>query len=354
RRVALGCKGERELLAAQPRVVLAKLRDIRPIFYWRYLGERGPGGDYQYWRLIESFKWRSRRLLSKLNAPVLLLTHFETKADKIIHGICEQLPAANSPWFLYSHLMDVHDCASASRLGHFLGRLRFFPTWLVARLSGKTKRRAIYDMALMYVDRKLGLLLKHLEASGVLDDTVLLVTGDHGSAYAGTTHAGLDIGERTHVEHIEVPLIVAGVDRQPSAEGIVDTMGIASTLLDALDVPKHASFLGCSAFARGPVAVITETAGRGNADVERRDLYFTVTTAQYRMMSVLKQAQLHVLHLFDRIADPEEANDLARREEQRASINTLIGHLFTERGALLAERGVDATAPPLTPPPLAS
>ncbi len=88
----------------------------------------------------------------------------------------------------------------------------------------------------------------------------------------------------------------------------------------------------------GKAVVVTESAGAGNADLEVRDLYFTATTAQFKMMTRLSGQNLQVLHLFDISRDPEEAFDLSDGPAICKEIDTLFAHLWRERGDVLMLR----------------
>ena len=50
-------------------------------------------------------------------------------------------------------------------------------------------------------------------------------------------------------------------------------MSISATILDILDIKQHSSFKGKSIFSKGNKIIITETCGRGNADIEKKDIF---------------------------------------------------------------------------------
>lgn len=341
--VAHSCPAERALLAREPLAVMNKLISIPPILYWRFLGRRKANPIALLWRrAIEAIRWRSRRYLNPTWFPTLLLTHYQVLAGEVFSGVRRFLAGAREPWYLHFHVMDLHDCYSLSRPLNLIYRLRFLPRWVRARRAGHSKRRLVYDLALMDIDHHVGKLLDALEETGKLDDTVIVVTGDHGSHFAGSPRAKFTVANRTHFEDLEVPLLLVGDSRRPTDQGLTDTMGCSATLLDALGIAPHPSFKGRSVFGSGRPAVIAETAGSGNADLERRDLYFTVTTASHKLMTVLRGSRLEVLELYDLTEDPLELRNLADDPAHRPAIETLIGHLYQERGELLAWRGAPA------------
>lgn len=338
-KVAAGCLEEINLFERSADTIIKKMMTIPPVLYWRYLGLETPGFGYRFWRVLEAVRWRSEKFFANYNFPLLFLAQFETKADEVMGALSGFVKRNEGPWSVHLHLMDLHDCRSLSRPSHIFKRLMIWPRWVWLRLKGKTKRRASYDTALMLIDREIGKLISTLRSIGRFDDTVIVITGDHGSFYAGSPRQRGNVALRTHFEDIDIPLIISGCKSLPKKMGLIDSMGITATYLDALGIAAHKSFKGVSAFSGGCEAVITESAGSGNADLENRDLYFTVTTHFYRMMLVLIGSQLKILGLFDKRSDPDELLDLSNDPKYAEVITQLRSYLEKERADILAMRG---------------
>lgn len=340
-RVAEGCRAERDLLKQNPDIVFDKVMGIAPGIYWRFLGERNPGGLRLFrHRALESVKWRTRRwVASQTLWPFLAMSHFPVVFGDIVAPLCRVVEEnRDDRWFIYMHMMDVHDCRSISRPLHLLGRLRYLPRWIVARLRGQTRRRWLYDTALMYVDGLLGRVLTTLERTGQLDDTVILATGDHGLYYAESPRKKSGIGSRTHYEDIEVPLILANAQANPVDSGMTDSMGMTASFLDSLAVPAHDSFKGVSIFRGGRPAIVSESCGSGNADIAHRKIYFTVTSPTHKIMATLDGNRLAVEQLYDKQADPRELLNIVDDPAQKAVIEQLTAHLRAERAEIFALR----------------
>ena len=347
-RVSRGIAAERRLLADEPSVVLHKLAWVPGSIYWRFLGERSVNRTARFfWAAIAALKLRTRSYIAARRfPPFFLLSHYPGIAGDAIGAIRQFLvEAKDRHWFAYLHLIDVHDCRALNRPLHVLGRLRYLPRWWLARGRALTNRRWVYDTAVSYVDAKLGRIVRELERTGQLDDTVILVTGDHGYDYAEGPRKRASVGWRTHYEDIETPLVLCGSERVPIEDGLIDSMGVTATFLDALDVPLHESFKGISAFRGGRPGVVTESCGSGNADVERRDIFFTVTTQEHRMMTLLKGDRIETVELYDLRSDPREIDNLVDDPDQGPVIEALLGHLERERSELLTSRGVMPRAP---------
>jgi arylsulfatase len=101
--------------------------------------------------------------------------------------------------------------------------------------------RARYDREIRATDRELGRLFDALDARGLLETTLVVVTADHGEAlgeddfyFAHCHSVGLD--------QVHVPLIIAGpgVRRGASIRGAVSNMDVFATILEFLDLPAPA------------------------------------------------------------------------------------------------------------------
>ena len=69
-------------------------------------------------------------------------------------------------------------------------------------------------------------------------------------------------------------------------------MSISATILDELNIKRHASFRGRSVYKSGKEIIISENCGRGNCDLERKDLYFTVTSKKYKMFILMQKNKI--------------------------------------------------------------
>lgn len=342
-RVYQGSIAELSLLKRNPKAILAKLRTITPGVYWKFLGqERAAPLSLLYARVIESFRWRTRNFLQHIHwFPLLLLSQYQTLMRDITPRMISFVSESETPWLIHSHIMDVHDCTAINRPLWRLLLLKYFPRILRARKLGYTNRRYLYDLTLAEVDNELGKIIDALKTSGKFKDTVFVVTGDHGSQYAQSPRVKKSVGMRTHYEDIEVPILLINADIAPPREtGLIDSMGVTATLLEAVGVPLDPSFKGISIFSGGREAVITESAGSGNADIDRKDLYFTVTTKDYKIMAILKDKILNVQQFYDLNKDPYELSNIVKKPNNQTIIIKLLSYLYQERRDIFIRRNV--------------
>jgi choline-sulfatase len=147
---------------------------------------------------------------------------FERPAQAVTDAALAWLRENDDRFFLWVHYYDPH--ASYHPPEPFKGRFRGRP----------------YDGEVAYTDRELGRLLRELETSGALADTVVAVTADHGEGLG-------EHGESTHIYLIydsvlRVPLIVAGPGVPPGRRvpTVVPNTGLAATLLELARAPALA------------------------------------------------------------------------------------------------------------------
>jgi arylsulfatase A-like enzyme len=98
----------------------------------------------------------------------------------------------------------------------------------------------MYDGALAWLDSVLEELFDSLESRGLLENSVLIVTSDHGEAFG--EHGRLGHGANVYHELIHVPLIISFGDRTPAGRRIADEVTLAdlpATILDLIDIEKH-------------------------------------------------------------------------------------------------------------------
>jgi len=147
------------------------------------------------------------------------------------------------PFFLFMNYYDPHSPFSPPRET----RKAFFPpgTRPVDMPDGQEKRTALYDAEILFMDREIGKVLAFLEASGVADGTVVVVTADHGDMLgdAGIWGHGMSLREA----EVRIPLVFkstgssasTGVDDAPLQQ--VDVMPM---ILDELGLPAPVAIQG--------------------------------------------------------------------------------------------------------------
>ncbi|MBD2846612.1 sulfatase [Paenibacillus sp. IB182496] len=196
-----------------------------------------------------------------------------------------------------------------------------------------------YDTAIRHVDDHVGLLLEALEARGLLEDTVIVVSADHGE-----NQGELNIyGDHQTADHItsRIPLIVAG---PRIAEGRVDedlhyNIDLGPTLVELAGGAQRQgwdgeSFLPALTGSEGdeggeqkgrPYLVVSQMAWSCQRAV-RFDQWMLIRTYHDGLK------ELPPLMLFDVERDPHETRNLAdERPQEVAKGLRLLDEWLTER-----------------------
>ena len=132
--------------------------------------------------------------------------------------------------------------------GEFFLWVHFFdPHWpYEAPPPFSQQHRDPYQAEIAYTDDCVGKVLEHLDAAGVLDETLVVLVSDHGEGrgeHEEDTHALL-----TYNSTMRVPLVIAGpnVSEGVVVPQVVSTVDIMPTLLELMDLPALADLQGSS------------------------------------------------------------------------------------------------------------
>ncbi len=131
----------------------------------------------------------------------------------------EAKPEKRQPFFVWMHLFDAHQPYRVSAAERIL-----FPS--------------TYDAEIAVLDRAVGQVLDHLKKLDVLDDTLVIITADHGESLG-------EHGEKTHAVFIydatvRVPLLLRCPRLLPQGkvyDGPVRSVDLVPTILAALKLP---------------------------------------------------------------------------------------------------------------------
>ncbi len=190
-------------------------------------------------------------------------------------------------------------------------------------------------------DDQLGRLLDHLEATGRMDDTMIVLTSDHGD-YLGDHWMGEK--DLFHEPSVKVPLIIydprpeADATRGTVCEALVESIDLAATFVEAAGgkVPDHIlEGRSLLPWLRGETPdwrgfAISEfdyspTPQCVKLGLEPRDArLFMVFDGRYKLMHA--EGGFRPI-LFDLATDPEEFHDLAKTDTHQAEIDRLYGCL---------------------------
>ncbi len=235
--------------------------------------------------------------------------------DLVLGKIEEELGACGSdPCFAFANLLDAHSHYVADTCrGEFanwgpLTRVRLLSIQDPPERNAELMDR--YDEEICEIDRMLTGTLERLAAAGILDDTWVFITSDHGEAFG--EHGSVEHGTSVYNEQVWIPLIVMPpvgrsivAERHPAS--LVDLAATVAAIGGAeplgvgrdLRVPADGQTSAAIEFYGDPTKIETRNPRAG-------DPARSVVLGNLKLVD-----QSGRLELFDIEADPQETTDLA-------------------------------------------
>lgn len=229
----------------------------------------------------------------------------------------------NKPFFLFLNYYDPHWPYLPSDEFHdrfrvpYDGPIRFFRTPAVLQRRRTPLTRAdqehllsLYDAEIAYLDAEIGRVTDHLENLGILDETLLIITSDHGEYF----------GEHGYYGHKDVYEAAIGVPLMMHLPGVipagtvvetpVQLVDIVPTVLDLAGMPQPPGARGLSLFGAMRSGLV--------ADLETRPVVAEdMDHGGIRRMARIGDLKLIVTsegdgddELYDLAADPDELHNL--------------------------------------------
>ena len=242
-------------------------------------------------------------------------------------------------WFLYLHLMDVHQYVYDERSALF-----------------GTSYSDIYDNAIHWVDGAIGHLVAELDARGLRERTLVVVAADHGEAFG--EHGREGHARDVYGEVTTTPWILSLPFRlEPGIVVLAPTenVDVWPTLLDLLDLPPLEAADG-----RSRLPEILAAAGIGPAppDGAPRFAHIDQSWGQQEqpprpMVGVAEgdwrlvfRAERDSGELYDRGADRYEQRDLGAEDPERRARLEALAREYLAKPPAPWEAAPDVAIPP--------
>jgi arylsulfatase A-like enzyme len=270
---------------------------------------------------------------------------------------------AAAPLYLFVHYIDPHDpylphpelMAEPEPAGRFSGARpeldrvdRVPPGELAAADVARIKH--LYAGEVRYCDRWVGTLLDELGTLGVADQSMIVLTADHGEGL--WDHGRRGHGADLYQEQIRVPLLVhyAGMKDRDAARiaAPVSLLDLVPTMLGALAIERPAELEGHDL---GPLT-------RGRARDTALDYVYAELDLDGRSFQAMRlgpsklivrrgevKPPLRRQKLFDLAADPGERTDLGANDDQRARVQRLTTAIERWTAAIAGRAGTTRPRP---------
>ena len=233
-------------------------------------------------------------------------------------------------FFLWLHFMDVHEPYMPSKKYREMvdPSLEIQPYEMFNLFEMVKKRditdpikveflKRLYDIQVREVDTYVQEFFNHVEKLGILEDTVFIITSDHGDEFG--EHGGLSHDNKMYAELIDIPLIIYDPTRTKGdiCDKLVSNIDIPPTIIHLFDCDPVPAFEGSSLLPiidypdRGVYGEAVYQLSPHRGDAERgpdmsRDIYY------YREgdMKVIYRANLDNWEMYDLKEDQQELNNI--------------------------------------------
>jgi arylsulfatase A-like enzyme len=249
------------------------------------------------------------------NARVVRLENPNVSLDgddaDILNSALEFLRAhGHERWFLYLHMMDVHQYAYSAESALF-----------------GTSYSDSYDNSIRWVDSLLGHLFGELEERGLRENTLIVFSADHGEAFG--EHGGEGHARNVYGEVTQTPLIMSfpfRLDPGIVVEARSQNVDLWPTVLELLGLPALPDVDGRSLVPQIVAAAGGETSPDGDGVAFAQiDQAWGRTREGPQPMVAVNQGQWRLMfragfpertELYDKWADPREQRNIAGEQPE--------------------------------------
>lgn len=229
------------------------------------------------------------------------------------------------PFFLWAHYMDVHepyapDKKYVDRIDSSIDMtdddyMALFKEVILPRNAADASKvelcRKLYKAHVAEVDDYVRAFFDILEKRGVLDDSVVIITADHGDEFGD--HGGVSHDGKMFAELIHVPLFVydRSVEKGEVCDALVSNVDIPPTILGLFGQAPHENFQGRSLLPLGdyvPGGVYGNAIGKLSHKVKETDkpVHFYMEDD----LKIIYREEGDEWALYDLGKDPREETDI--------------------------------------------
>lgn len=248
----------------------------------------------------------------------------------IVHRIATRWLKKNykKKFFLFVHLWDVHNdyippppydtMFDPDYKGKMTGKVRDIRK-IRPGIDPKDLNHimSLYDGEIKYVDEWIGKLMGELEMLGVADNTLIVLTADHGEEF--NEHGGNHHGRTLYDESTYVPLIFRLPGKVPEEKVIktqVSLVDILPTVLDVLGIETDAKeWQGMSIL---PLIQGEDSNHRKEVFIESQARNKNLKAVRTKEFKFVYDFQTQEKELYNLVQDPAEKNNLIKTQTQKA------------------------------------
>jgi arylsulfatase A-like enzyme len=258
-------------------------------------------------------------------------------------------------FFVYLHFREPHDPYNppeewvrkftdpdySGSIGKtFENRIRINTNDAALTAADRKQIADLYDANLAYGDSQVGEVLQALKRAGLYDNTIVIVTADHGEAFWQHGYQGHNT--QVYEESIHIPLVIKmrnGLHAGQKVAQRVRTIDLYPTLMQLLNLPSRHSRLDGESYL--PYIISPDDQKREVIAQTTRERQYAYRENQFKFIDDLVY---DVWELYDLQKDPEEKHNLMSEQNIRAKYyrSKLLSYIATNRALAAgnAERAV--------------
>lgn len=232
---------------------------------------------------------------------------------------------SKSPFFSCIHVDDLHDPeifftydtddleVLKKELDDIKNVIKKLPNDLTGSYS--------YYLSLAYIDKKVQYLFEVLEKQGVLQDTIVMITGDHGFAF-DYVHIRNSCVNNHYLENYNVPFYIYNYkNKKLNDERLCSSKDILPTVLEMFDFePMDDTITGHSLFSSPTDYVILQNVMGGCPDIDNRMVSIGILTPNELLVGEASLEShfedIELVEYFDLRKDPCQKKNTIKKEKK--------------------------------------
>lgn len=253
---------------------------------------------------------------------------------KVVAWLSSYLKRSSStPFFLWTHYMDVHEPYMPERKFIDLvdpsiqidqkAMFELFENTLLKRDVSDPEKisllKRLYEVHVREVDWCVESFFRSLDDLGLLKETIIILTSDHGDEF--NEHGGLSHDDKLYSELIDVPLVIYGTGEKSCCDKLVSSIDISPTILRLFGIEPPLSFQGQSLLSadQNPDRVVFGEA-INQKSVRGGDISKDVYYCRQGDLKMIHRADTEQWELYNLRKDPRELENIVETSEEAAGL----------------------------------
>lgn len=299
--------------------------------------QRAFGGYWDALSFSERCKENTQGMLSAEKVFQLLVNDLNNKDN-------------NRPFFSFVHLEDTHypyNFFSLSAPKELERNMNYyFEICENTRLCDSYQGSFAYLCSVAYVDRCIKSFVIELEKNNLLNDSIIVITSDHGAIYGDSAIRRLSQGDNYHEESYHIPCIVVDCSNRTKYESydFFESKDIFPTLFCLAGIQTSKDYDGRNMLMNSTRGwAHGEHLGAGAADIFNKPILYTVRNDKYLVVCKEKIdnciSKNSIVAIYDRRKDNSEKKNRRLELKNESGVNDLLDVLSSRHKDIQKEYG---------------